>query len=298
MNESVIRSPKWLRNFVDFEVNTGEDIKGAPSKRRQKKIDFEESEKRRKAEEERLHKEYQKRQEEKNRKEREEKEESDKFDELFLMVMQYIYGNFKSCKISVPNANFLTIESPDNIGVKGTDVIFKVTLNNTMRLPTFNVYIKYGKKEYSYKVSGLNYIQLKNFIIDEVYKYYQSTGNKSSSSGSKSSSSGSGSSSGSKSSGKYDYDSDYWKNPPKSEDPERENKRRRYNLLKDTKAGYKRQMDKILEWEKKNPGQKHPDNKHIVKNQLDAVQSKIDLMNSLYHFESHHYSNLLSWEMV
>ena len=33
MNEAVYRSPKWLRNFVDFEVNTGDDIKGEPSKK-------------------------------------------------------------------------------------------------------------------------------------------------------------------------------------------------------------------------------------------------------------------------
>lgn len=32
MNESVYRSPKWLRNFVDFELHTGEDIKGNVSK--------------------------------------------------------------------------------------------------------------------------------------------------------------------------------------------------------------------------------------------------------------------------
>lgn len=33
MNESIYRSPKWLRNIVDFEVNTGKDIKGEPSKK-------------------------------------------------------------------------------------------------------------------------------------------------------------------------------------------------------------------------------------------------------------------------
>lgn len=33
INEAVYRSPKWLRNFVDFEVNTGDDIKGEPSKK-------------------------------------------------------------------------------------------------------------------------------------------------------------------------------------------------------------------------------------------------------------------------
>jgi len=32
INEGVYRSPKWLRNFLDFEVHTGEDIKGKVSK--------------------------------------------------------------------------------------------------------------------------------------------------------------------------------------------------------------------------------------------------------------------------
>ncbi len=34
LNEGVFRSPKWMRNFLDFEVNTGQDIKGEPSKRK------------------------------------------------------------------------------------------------------------------------------------------------------------------------------------------------------------------------------------------------------------------------
>lgn len=33
MNEAIYRSPKWLRNILDFEVNTGKDIKGEPSKK-------------------------------------------------------------------------------------------------------------------------------------------------------------------------------------------------------------------------------------------------------------------------
>lgn len=33
INEGIIRSPKWLRNFLDFEINTGKDIKGEPSKK-------------------------------------------------------------------------------------------------------------------------------------------------------------------------------------------------------------------------------------------------------------------------
>jgi hypothetical protein len=33
LKEAVYRSPKWMRNFLDFEVNTGQDIKGEPSKK-------------------------------------------------------------------------------------------------------------------------------------------------------------------------------------------------------------------------------------------------------------------------
>lgn len=27
INEGIYRSPKWLRNVIDFEINTGQDIK-------------------------------------------------------------------------------------------------------------------------------------------------------------------------------------------------------------------------------------------------------------------------------
>lgn len=37
MNESIYRSPKWLRNFLDFEISTGKDIKGEPSKKQVEK---------------------------------------------------------------------------------------------------------------------------------------------------------------------------------------------------------------------------------------------------------------------
>ena len=33
LNEGVYRSPKWLRKFMDFEVSTGDDIKGKKSKK-------------------------------------------------------------------------------------------------------------------------------------------------------------------------------------------------------------------------------------------------------------------------
>ena len=40
LNEGKFRSPKWLRNYVDFEVNTGDDISGEPSKRKTAKMVF------------------------------------------------------------------------------------------------------------------------------------------------------------------------------------------------------------------------------------------------------------------
>lgn len=42
INEGIFRSPKWMRNFVDFEINTGKDIKGQPSKKELKKIKLKE----------------------------------------------------------------------------------------------------------------------------------------------------------------------------------------------------------------------------------------------------------------
>ena len=41
INEAKFRSPKWLRNFVDYEINTGEDIKGEPSKRKAARLEKE-----------------------------------------------------------------------------------------------------------------------------------------------------------------------------------------------------------------------------------------------------------------
>lgn len=45
INESTYRSPKFLRNFIDFEINTGSDIKGEPSKKQLKKLEKEKQEK-------------------------------------------------------------------------------------------------------------------------------------------------------------------------------------------------------------------------------------------------------------
>jgi hypothetical protein len=88
LNEAVYRSPKWLRNFVDYEINTGEDIKGEPSKKRQAKIDAERKRQEEEADRKRREdyteadwynwREERKRRREEDRKRREEYEEADR----------------------------------------------------------------------------------------------------------------------------------------------------------------------------------------------------------------------------
>jgi hypothetical protein len=38
LSEAVYRSPKWLQRFADFELRTGEDIKGEPSEKQKERI--------------------------------------------------------------------------------------------------------------------------------------------------------------------------------------------------------------------------------------------------------------------
>lgn len=298
MNEAVIRSPKWLRNIADFEINTGEDIKGKPSKRRQKKLDFEESEKRRIAEEERLQREYQRREQEREQqrqkeriKQDEDNKKKEKFQILFDNVSSYIMTKYKDCKIDIPKANFLTIEN-NNLKVAGEYFEFKVTLNNTINIPTFESEIKHGNLKYSYTVSGLGYIDLKRFFVNTIYdwykgeSYYNQGKNKQSKSGS--GSSGSGSSGSGYYSGSNSKQSSYEKTKP-GESDEVKNKRRRYILLKDTLDGFKRELQKLIDWEKSNPGQSKESDKEIVRNQITNVKDKINIMNKKYQFESLYY---------
>ena len=64
INEGVYRSPKWMRNLADFEINTGDDIKGEPSKGRQRKIDAENKRKEEKRKKRRKKEEEKRREEE------------------------------------------------------------------------------------------------------------------------------------------------------------------------------------------------------------------------------------------
>jgi len=257
MNEGILRSPKWMRNFADFEINTGEDIKGEPSEKRKKEI-----------EKEKRQKEEAKRQQEKERKEREEKEDKKEFRDFLISIIKYIYNNYKNCEISVPKNNYIII-SKNDLRSDGIDLSFKIILDNTVAIPTFNVLIEYGSKKWNYEVTGVNYGQFKLFILNEIYVWHRRFGNQKKTNNQKKST-----------------------NTNKKTEPI-DNKRRRYNLLLSTLDGFLREMDKIKEWEKKNPGKKHTD-RESVQNQMLNVKDKINTMNKMYHFESRYYLKHLS----
>jgi len=256
MNESILRSPKWLRNIADFEINTGDDIKGKPSKKMQKKIDAEnlrkeEEDKARKKEQDRIADEL----------------KGKEFDTLLLVTIKYIVDHYKTCKISVPTVNFLTIED-NQLKWENESFDFKVTLDNTITNPKFRVYLKHGKKEYDYTISGPAYSSFKSFLLNSVYVWFdRNRDNKYN-----------------KSYADDYYDDYYDKKSSKPESEEIKNKRRRYNLLKDALDGYERQMKTLVAWKLKN-GYSHPDEKEC-QNQIDNVKDKIKKMKDTFKFES------------
>lgn len=265
MNESFFKTPKWLA-----------DKKAEKERKRQeeeRKRQYEERyEKNRRLEEER-------KAEEKRRYDK----EQEIFNKLFNVIIQYIFANYKKCEVSVPKPNILVIK--DNSMLNTHDLKWKITLNNTINIPTFDVYIYHAGSEYKYDVAGLVYTYLKNFMLDTVYEWYRidSLYNKQKYQKQHTDDYGG-----------YDYSSDYGNTKTKSKSKESEeteevkNKRRRYQLLKDTLDGYNRQLSKIKDWERKNPG-KTNDEKQIVLNQIANVKDKINLMNQKFKFESIYY---------
>lgn len=246
MNEAVIRSPKWLRNFADFEINTGEDIKGEPSQKRKKQM---EEELLQREEEERLKRE----EEEKARL----KEKEKQFNILFRVIMIYIQQNYIKCHITIDKNDELTIESKDDLQFKNKNLKFKVTLIESV-LPKFEVEIVYDSENFIYTTSGYGYNPFKNFIINIIYPYYRLYGNK-------------------RSNGKQSTNSNNY------ETEESKNKKRRYELLKQTLEGYKRELSRL-----RKEGAKQSDIQ-IVLNQIENIKDKINNMNKEFQFESLYY---------
>lgn len=271
MNESFFKTPKWLQD------------KRAEKERKQK-----EKERLKQEEEDREYNRLREEEKEKQRKEYEEENKSE-FNFFFNSVMHNIFNEYKKCKVSIPRANFLVVER-DDLLFKNLDFKYKVTLDNTVNIPRFDVEISVNKfKDYNYTASGLIYTNLKNFFLNTIYEWYkiEMLYDRGKQQQQKKYSDDYGNYGDSDDYGGYN-DTKYKKKAEPEESEEIKNKRRRYKLLKDTLDGYNRQLTKIKEWERNNPGKTH-DEKQLVLNQIDNVKDKINIMNNKFKFESIYY---------
>lgn len=291
MNESVYRSPKWMRNFADFEVNTGDDIKGEPSKRRQRQLDEEEREKEEKRQE-KIRQEKKRSEYAKEFLKAEKKREHKKmYMTLFNAIKKYIFSDYDKCDLKVVSENIFKI-SKENSTYSGKKLDFSVILDNSVVKPTFKVVITYDGEYFNYTSSGTIHQKLKDFIVRVVYPYYTESFNKKKSNNYKSKyDSDYGYDKSKKSYKKKKTSGNYYKkkttSPPKNEKDPDKNRLRRYKLLKSTLEGYIRQMDEIKRWEKVHK-QSHSD-RVATENELNAVKRRIEQMNKDYSYEKLNY---------
>ena len=277
LNEAKFRSPKWLRNFVDFEVNTGDDISGAPSKRKAAKLEKEKQDKlraeakkraeaREKAEKER------KEQEDRYkawRKQADEKETQDRIERELNTLYRSIISDFTSArysdKISTPQRNgktafYYTFENGKVIRM------YKSASDNRYQLESETHIYTLGS------IWSGKFIDLANEMIKKGgsrptsgrsgYDRYDSYG-KGSSSGSSGYRQSSGSSSGQR---KADNTPPKWRDHPKGG---------MYQTLKDTVKLREEQLKKATGTDKE-----------ALQNELNAAKRMLDNLNKKYNFES------------
>jgi hypothetical protein len=271
LNEAKFRSPKWLRNYVDFEVNTGDDIKGEPSKRKAAKL---EKERQDKLKAERIKKQAE---EEKERarqamydewkKEAKKKAEQDQIERELNTLYQSMISDFSanrySDKISTPQRNgktacYYTFENGKVLKIykNTTDARFCVEWETTI----YTIGLEWTNK----------FIGLCNEMINKGgprpkrsgYDRYDSYG-KGSSSGSSGYKQSSGSSSGQR---KADNTPPKWRDHPKGG---------MYQTLKDTVKLREEQLKKAT-----------GSDKEALQNELTAAKRMLDNLNKKYNFES------------
>jgi len=272
LNEAKFRSPEWLRNFVDFEVNTGDDIKGEPSKRKAAKLEKEKQEKLRAEAEkraqarEKAEKEKKEQQDRYNawRKQADEKEKQDQIEREINTLYRSMISDFSAArysdKITTPQRNGKTA--------------FYYTFENGKIM---RMYKNVNDNRYCLEWEGHIYtlglvwsekfIRLANEMTDKGgarprrsgYDRYDSYGSKSGSSGSSGRSSGS---SGQRSSS----------TPPKWRDHP---KGTMYQTLKDTVKLREEQLRKAT-----------GSDKEALQNELNAAKRMLDNLNKKYSFES------------
>jgi hypothetical protein len=270
LNEAKFRSPKWLRNYVDFEVNTGDDISGEPSKRKASKL---EKEKQDKLKAERLKKQAEAEKERARqamydewKREAKKKGEQDQIERELNTLYQSMISDFSanrySDKISTPQRNgktacYYTFENGKVLKIykNTTDDRFCLEWETTI----YTLGLTWSGK----------FISLANEMIRKGgsrpkrsgYDRYDSYGKGSSqSSGYRQSS---GSSSGQR---KADNTPPKWKDHPKGG---------MYQTLKDTVKLREEQLKKAT-----------GSDKEALQNELTAAKRMLDNLNKKYNFES------------
>lgn len=274
VNEAIYRSPKWLRNVLDYEISTGKDIKGQPSLKMKEKLAREKAE-RENAEQRMKYERWKKEQEDNERKrERDKKKREADFNVYFDYVENYIISHYKECTISIPADDEMVIEKK-YLKVSGYDFEFKITLYSKYRIPTFNIYIRHSHDEYSYRASGFDYTKLKIFMVNIVYEWYKSSGYKKQGYN-----------------GNYDSGRSQYKDPPrrkpdqpnKNESDPVKNRQRRLNLLRQTLEGYERTL-------KNTPN--GPDRDQLM-NEIEVIKGRIKVMENP---KNESYKHLMSFQL-
>jgi hypothetical protein len=273
LNEAKYRSPEWLRNFVDFEVNTGDDISGEPSKRKAAKLEKEKQDKlraeaKKRAEaREKAEKERKEQQDRYNawRKEADEREQQEKIERDLNTLYRSIISDFTSArysdKISTPQRNgktafYYTFENGKVIRM------YKNSTDNRYQLESETHIYTLGS------IWSGKFIDLANEMIKKGtsrpasgrsgYDRYDSYG-KGSSSGSSGRSSGSSQQRSSSTPPK-------WRDHPKGA---------MYQNLKDTVKLREEQLKRAS-----------GSDKEALQNELNAAKRMLDNLNKKYSFES------------
>jgi hypothetical protein len=271
-NEAIYRSPKWLRNFLDFEIASGKDIKGEPSLKMKSKLAQEKAEKERREREARAERE---RREREARAERERREREKEFNDVLGNVIAFIQTNYRDCYISVPQHNFLKIEH-DSLHISHVNLSFEITLDNRIKWPKFEIHIKYGKKDYNYDVSGLNYTNFKLFLLNTVYPFFQSGKAKKKDSG-------------------YKHDDgqrEYKQQTKRAERPNQQtekdpvqNRLRRLALLRQTLEGYQATLAKT---------KKGTREYETLSNEIETIKGRIRAMENA---KNESYNHVMSYQL-
>jgi len=209
----------------------------------------------------------------------EEKDNKEYFLMIFNELIRQIYKNRDNYgkiidDVYVPRNNVVEINIKSIETSKYDSLFFQIRYHSIEGKFEVDIYDKNDKKIFSYIIRNNYYVME---VCMDVYKWHK---NKQKSYHYKS---------------KYDKSNkktsgNYRKKTSKNEkvsNKNNKNRLRRYELLKSTLEGYKRQIDEIRRWETSN-GKTHSD-RVSVENEIDAVERRINQMKKDYSYERLNY---------